>query len=54
MEGIKKFLKKFIEELRIALFLTGSRNVRELRERPVVLSRDIVWWIEQRGIEWRP
>ena len=54
LEGIKKLLKEFIEELRIALFLTGSRNVRELRERPVVLSRDIVWWIEQRGIEWRP
>lgn len=32
-EGIRKFLDKFIEELRIAMFLTGSRDIKRLKGR---------------------
>jgi len=31
MENLRKFLNKFMDELKIALFLTGSRNIREIK-----------------------
>ncbi len=30
-ENLRKFLNKFINELKISLFLTGSRNIKEIR-----------------------
>ncbi len=30
-QNLRKFLSKFIEELNIALFLTGSRNIKEIK-----------------------
>ena len=38
-----------IEELRNALFLTGSRNVDELRKTPLVITGDTYLWLYQRG-----
>ena len=40
-----------IEELRNALFLTGSRNLEELRNVPLVITGDIYLWLTQRGLD---
>ena len=31
-EGVKKYLEKVIEELRIAMFLSGAKNLAELKK----------------------
>ena len=42
-------LSTVIEELRNALFLTGSRNLSELREIPLVITGDTYLWLRERG-----
>ena len=44
-------LKVVIEELRNALFLTGSRNLQELRKAPLVISGSSYLWLTQRGFD---
>lgn len=36
--GVKKLLEKIIEELRIAMFLTGSKNLSQLKKKAIVKS----------------
>ena len=49
-EGVRDRLLRYIRELRIALFLTGSRTTEELRRRPVVIRGDLKEWVEWRGL----
>ena len=44
-------LKVVVEELRNALFLTGSRNLQELRKAPLVISGSSYLWLTQRGFD---
>jgi len=46
-----RLLQRFVRELRISMFLTGSRNIQELSRVPVIIigrTREI---LEQRGID---
>jgi len=38
-QNLRKFLNKFIEELKIALFLTGSKNIKEIKEKYSILYK---------------
>lgn len=48
--SIKKFLNLFLDELRIALFLTGSKNISELRNASFVILSPLKDWIKQRKL----
>jgi len=49
-KGVERYLKRLIKELKIAMFLTGSKNINDLRKKPVVLSTKILEWIKQRKL----
>lgn len=40
-----------IEELRNAMFLTGSSNLEELRNAPLVITGDTYLWLTERGLD---
>jgi len=44
-------LQAVIEELRNALFLTGSRNLQELRQAPLIITCATYEWLTQRGFD---
>lgn len=50
-ERVKKVLESYIKELRIAFFLTGSRDVEELRKRPAIILGELKEWVVARGLE---
>jgi len=52
-EELRNYLEKLILELKIAMFLTGSKNIDDLRKTPIVLDVPIRNWIEMRGIDIR-
>ncbi len=43
-EGAVGFLSSIVEEMRLTMFLTGSRNVRELRSSRYILTGELVEW----------
>ena len=49
-EGVLKYLRRVIEGLRRAAFLTGSRDVWELKRAPVVIKGELREWILWRGL----
>lgn len=49
-EGVVHYLRRVIEGLKRALFLTGSKNLAELRHAPVVVKGELREWIELRGL----
>lgn len=51
LEAARKFLAKYVEELRATMFLTGSRDVYELRRAQVVIGDRIARYLEMRGID---
>ncbi len=49
VEGVIKILRRYIEEIRNAMFLVGgARNVEELRKVPLVITGFTREWLEQR------
>ncbi len=44
-------LKIVIEELKNAMFLTGSRNLQELRRAPLVITGPTFQWLTERGFD---
>ncbi len=50
-EKVEAELIRFIHELKIAMFLTGSRNVQQLRHADVVITGKLKDWCEVRGID---
>ncbi len=50
VKAIKKFLDLFLDELKTALFLTGSKNISELRSSEFVILSPLKDWIEQRKL----
>lgn len=44
-------LRIVIEELKSAMFLTGSHNLQELRQAPLVITGATYQWLTQRGFE---
>ena len=53
-EAVERVIRKLDRELRAAMFLTGSRNLEELRKTPIVLFNPLLEWVRQRvGEAWR-
>ena len=50
-EDVEKKIYQITKELKIAMFLSGARNLMELRERPVVVSGKTREWLDARGID---
>jgi len=48
VEGVIKILRRYIEEIRNAMFLVGAKNVEELRKVPLVITGFTREWLEQR------
>lgn len=53
IEGVKREITRFIEELRVAMFLTGVKNISELRRVPVVITGKVAEWLIARGYDIR-
>lgn len=49
--GARDRLLAVIEELKTAMFLTGSRNVEDLRSAPLVITGRTADWLHSRGID---
>jgi isopentenyl-diphosphate delta-isomerase len=45
-----KYLKTVIQELKLALFLTGSKDVLSLQSKPVIISGKTADWLTKRGV----
>jgi len=48
-EAVLRKLRKIIKELTIALFLTSSRNINELKKKDLVIGREIQEWLQLGG-----
>jgi len=44
-EGAKDFLERTIQEIRIAMLLTGSKNIAELQTQPLILGDRLLKWV---------
>ncbi len=49
-EVAKALIRRLHREFKIAMFLTGSRNVEELSRVPVVFGSTLISWLSQRGV----
>jgi len=49
-EGVAKLLRRYILELRTALFLTGSRDINELKGKPAIIYGRLKEWIKERRL----
>lgn len=53
-EALERVVLQFVNELRVALFLTGSRSPSDLRRRGAVILGDLRTWAMDRGLfTWR-
>ncbi|ACL11682.1 isopentenyl-diphosphate delta-isomerase [Desulfurococcus amylolyticus 1221n] len=50
LERAEAYLDNYIFELKTAMFLSGARNIGELRSKPIILGQKIVNTMLQRGI----
>jgi isopentenyl-diphosphate delta-isomerase len=50
-ESVDQFIEKIMNELKITMLLTGSKDINELTKTPVVIESSLKNWIKQRGIE---
>jgi isopentenyl-diphosphate delta-isomerase len=50
-EGLRELVERLLLELRAALFLTGSQNLRELRAAPVVVGPRLEGRLRARGVD---
>lgn len=48
--GVEKFIDNIQKELKIAMFLTGSKNIEELKKARYVLTGKVKDWTEQRNL----
>ncbi len=50
-ENLKRFLKLVFHEIKNVVFLTGAKNIYELREKPIVIFPPLKYWLESRNIK---
>jgi isopentenyl-diphosphate delta-isomerase len=50
-ESVDQFIEKIVNELKITMLLTGSKDINELTKTPVVIESSLKNWIKQRGIK---
>ena len=53
VEEVEFLIKKFQTELKMAMFLTGCKNIEELKLAPVVVSGYSREWIIERKIPFK-
>jgi len=51
VDGLIKYLRKIIDELKTVMFLVGARSVVELKETPLIITGFTAKWLELRGID---
>jgi isopentenyl-diphosphate Delta-isomerase len=49
--GVMEYLEKMIEEFKTAMFLSGAKNVEDLKRKPLVISGRTRQWLIDRGID---
>jgi len=49
--NLREMLSLLIEELKTAMFLTGSKDLSELTRAPLVITGELSQWLEQRGVD---
>jgi len=49
-KAVTEFLKDFMSELKAAMFLTGCKRIKDLREAPVVVTGKTREWLFARGL----
>lgn len=52
-KSIEEYTDRLFYELKAALFLTGSRNISELKSKKPVLGQRIINWINQRNLKYK-
>lgn len=52
--AVEEWIRRFVDELRTALLLTGSPDIAALRARPVVVLGQVRRWLDDLGCEVRP
>lgn len=52
-EEVTKALKAYVRALKISMFLTGSRNIKELQSAPLIILGKTREWLDQRGFDIR-
>ncbi|MEM2507871.1 MAG: type 2 isopentenyl-diphosphate Delta-isomerase [Candidatus Hadarchaeales archaeon] len=50
--AVKRYLQRFIQELRVAMFLTGARKLEELRKGKIIVMGRTREWLEALGVRW--
>ncbi|MEM0355754.1 MAG: type 2 isopentenyl-diphosphate Delta-isomerase [Desulfurococcaceae archaeon] len=53
LEEANLFIEKFVESMKIAMFMIGAKNLEDARRKPVVLDNRIISYLEQRGIDYK-
>jgi isopentenyl-diphosphate delta-isomerase len=53
LEEARRAVGDVIRAFRIAMFLTGSRNLEDLKKAPIVLGPRLMSWLNQRGVSCR-
>jgi isopentenyl-diphosphate delta-isomerase len=51
IEGVERFVEELKREFRYALFLTGSKNVVELKQKTLILGGNVKNWLDQRALQ---
>mgnify|MGYP000297661770 CR=1 FL=1 len=54
VDRVKEYIRVFAEELRTAMFLTGSKSVEDLRRTPVIVLGRTLEWLRLRGVDVEP
>ena len=49
-EQLNKFIDRFNDSLRIAMFLVGANNIDELKKSKIVIRGKTREWLNERGI----
>ncbi|MEM0085160.1 MAG: type 2 isopentenyl-diphosphate Delta-isomerase [Candidatus Methanomethylicia archaeon] len=49
-EGVYNYIKHFIRELKISMFLVGAKTIEELKNIPLVITGNLREWLSSRGI----
>jgi isopentenyl-diphosphate delta-isomerase len=49
VEGVSSLVESFIEELKTAMILTGSRNISDLKNKPCVFTGELRDWLDSQG-----
>lgn len=50
-EALLKFFQKFLDEIRVAMFLVGASNIKELQKTDLVIQGKTREWLQERGYD---